>query len=100
MTKKELLKMNSHKLVSLWNEYCEAVNYDTDVIYDNDEEAFETYGFTIRGTMQNNKAGVYDWDHEFICSDGYGNPVSSNDPLELIDVDALHDWLLQKQHEA
>lgn len=99
MTIDQLNLMKDEKLIDLWNDYCDAVNYHTDIIYHNDDEAFDTYGFTINGTIINSKNGGYDWNHKWIASDGYGNPISADDPRGLMDLDALLEYL-QNQHEA
>ena len=98
MTLEQLNKMSADKIVALWNEYCEKVNYFTDMLYLNDDEAFSTFGFTINGTLINSHNDVYEWDDEFVTADGYGNPLSANDPKILMDLDALLEWCLQKQH--
>ncbi len=100
MTLEQLNQMNYDKLVFLWNEYCEEVNYFTDMLYVNDDEAFSTFGFTINGTLINSTNEVYDWDDEFVTADGYGNPLSAADPKILMDLDALLEWYLQKQHDS
>ncbi len=100
MTLQQLNQMSYDKLVFLWNEYCEEVNYFTDMLYANDDEAFSTFGFTINGTLINSTNEVYDWDDEFVTADGYGNPLSASDPKILMDVDALLEWCLQKEHDS
>jgi hypothetical protein len=100
MTLQQLNQMSYDKIVFLWNEYCEEVNYFTDMLYTNDDEAFSTFGFTINGTLINSTNEVYDWDDEFVTADGYGNPLSAADPKILMDLDALLEWYLQKQHDT
>ena len=92
--------MNYDKIVFLWNEYCEEVNYFTDMLYVNDDEAFSTFGFTINGTLINSNNEVYDWDDEFVTADGYGNPLSAADTKILMDLDAMLEWCLQKEHDS
>ena len=100
MTLEQLNLMSADKIVPLWNEFCEENNWFTDMLYPNDDEAFTTFGFTINGTLINSNNDVYDWDDEFVCSDGYGNPLSANDPKILMDLDALLEWYLQKEHDS
>ena len=100
MTLEQLNQMSYDKIVFLWNEYCEEVNYFTDMLYTNDDEAFSTFGFTINGTLMNSSNDVYDWDDEFVTADGYGNPLSAADPKILMDLDALLEWYLQKEHDT
>ena len=100
MTLEQLNKMSADKIVALWNEYCEEANYFTDMLYLNDDEAFSTFGFTINGTLINSHNDVYEWDDEFVTADGYGNPLSANDPKILMDLAALLAWCLQKEHET
>jgi hypothetical protein len=100
MTLEQLNQMSYDKIVFLWNEYCEEVNYFTDMLYENDDEAFSTFGFTINGTLINSNNDVYDWDDEFVTADGYGNPLSAADPKILMDLDALLEWYLQKGHDS
>ena len=100
MTLQQLNQMSHDKIVFLWNEYCEEVNCFTDMLYENDDEAFSTFGFTINGTLINHTNEVYDWDDEFVTSDGYGNPLSSGDPKVFMDLEDLLEWYLQKQHDT
>ena len=37
MTLQQLNQMSYDKIVFLWNEYCEEVNYFTDMLYTNDD---------------------------------------------------------------
>ena len=99
MTLQELNQMSYDKIVFLWNEYCEDVNYFTDMLYTNDDEAFSTFGFTINGTLINNTNEVYDWDDEYVTADDYGNPLSAADPKILMDLDALLEWVNKGDNE-
>ena len=87
--------MTETELIELWNEFCNDANYSDDIIYHNDEGAFEKMGFTIRQTCAARDRGDYDFDDLYIVLDGYGNPMSSNDAIEFVDEDNLIEWLLQ-----
>lgn len=99
MTQEELDNLGHDKIVSLWNAYCEEVSYFTDMLYVNDDEAFSTFGFTINGTLINNTNELYDWNDEFVTADGYGNPLSANDPKILMDLSALLEWVNKGDNE-
>lgn len=77
-----------NNLIQRWNDYCDEINA-SDHIYLNDEDAFETFGFTIAQTLRAMKANKYDWDDTYVQMDGYGNPVSFNKLEEHIDINEL-----------
>jgi hypothetical protein len=88
-----MVMISNEKVVYLWNDYCEGKDNFTEMVYPNNDDAFNTFGFTINSTLISVKNGTYEWDDEWITSDDYGNPVSSNDPKKLMDKDILNNLL-------
>ena len=82
--------MTDSKIIDLWNSHCEDAENFTGMVYPNDDDAFDTFGFTINGTLLNNHNEVYDWEHEWVTSDEYGNPMSSDDPKDLMDKEFVN----------
>lgn len=88
--------LSDTQLMSLWNEYCDHI-MACDHIYHNNEDAFETFGFTIAQTLRAVKADKYDWDDDYIQIDGYGNPFSFNDLRDEIDMAELEEYLYENE---
>ena len=84
--------MNEAELIQLNNEYCEAVNYRDNEIYDNDEYFFATYfeNDTI-GAVRAVSYGNYNYSHNYVKFNGYGNLesfsyFSTNDLCENVET--------------
>ena len=77
-----------NNLIQRWNSYCDEVSA-SDQIYDNDDDAFDILGITIKQVLSAQKTKRYNWDDKYIVLDGYGNPASFNDLLEHVDLDEL-----------
>jgi hypothetical protein len=86
-------KHTPDELINEWNLYIESINAPGDRVYWNNDDAFEELGLTIRQTLLAAKQDRYNWDHRFLTLDGYGNPLSSNDLDEVLDMDELEDWM-------
>lgn len=89
-------KSDSEK-VSLWNDYCSAQSNE-DEIYDFDEEFFELFfeGRPMEIARAVHFGDIQNWNDNYIRFDGYGNLVSFNNPLDVMDETALIEWLIEK----
>jgi hypothetical protein len=99
-TKEDILDLELDELLTLWNDYCDDVHYWDDQIYYNDEDFLS--GFTPLDIAQKVSYGSYDYTDEFITFDGMGNFHTLNYFEEIvnhIDIDALIDWLNEKEEE-
>ena len=88
-------KSDSEK-VSLWNDYCSAQSNE-DEIYDFDEEFFELFfeGRPMEIARAVHFGDIRNWNDNYIRFDGYGNLVSFNNPLDVMDETALIEWLIE-----
>lgn len=80
--------MTSDQLVELNNKYCEELNYSDSDIYNNDEDFFNTFFRNepmevVRATFY----GDYDFTHDYVIFNGYGNLETFN----YMDTDRLVD---------
>ena len=66
--------MNEAELIQLNNEYCEAVNYYDNEIYENDEYFFNAHfeGNPMAAVRAANY-GNYNYTHSWVIFNGYGN---------------------------
>ena len=69
----EIYSMNENELIELNNIYCESCNYADSHIYSNDEEFFEMLGWSGLRVAQAVFYGDYNYTHEWITFNGYGN---------------------------
>ena len=69
----EIYSMNENELIELNNIYCESCNYTDSHIYSNDEEFFEMLGWSGLRVAQAVFYGDYNYSHEWITFNGYGN---------------------------
>ncbi len=86
--KKAIEQMNEGQLVELNNMYCQEFGYHDNEIYENDEEffnmCFEGKPFkAVRATFY----GDYNFSHEYVIFNGYGNLETFN----TMDIEKLVD---------
>ena len=81
------------ELIAEWNNYVQSIQAPGDYVYWNNDESFEELGISIRQVLNAAKHDRYDWDHRFLTLDGYGNPISSNNLDDVLDMDELEDWM-------
>lgn len=79
--------MNSTEIMELNNRLCENLNYHDNMIYPNDDEFLEM--FDKINLVQRVCYGDYNYTHDFVWLDGYGNFESHN----FLDSDNLPDRL-------
>jgi hypothetical protein len=77
-TKAEILEiienMTSSELIDLNNTYCQSANYCDSEIYSNDEETLQMFfGNNILWAIQATQYGKYNYHHNWIKFNGYGN---------------------------
>lgn len=87
-----LIDATSDDLMLVNNQFCENNNYNDDLIYYNNQEFFEMFYSGDNGAfkaVQNSYYGNYNYSHDFVRFDGYGNLES----LEHIETDDLVDSL-------
>ena len=88
-------KRDSEK-IGLWNEYCQAQNYEE--IFHWDDYFFDIF---FEGKPQEAARaasfGQLNWNHEYIKFNGYGNleSMSEYEAVNSIDETALIEWLIE-----
>lgn len=65
--------MSEAELVQLNNLYCESINDYDSIVYSNDEEFFELINFSGLRVAQATFYGNYNYSHDWVTFDGYGN---------------------------
>lgn len=65
--------MSEAELVQLNNVYCESINDTDSIVYGNDEEFFELINFSGLRVAQAIFYGEYNYSHDWVTFDGYGN---------------------------
>ena len=65
--------MSEAELVQLNNVYCESINDYDSIVYSNDEEFFELINFSGLRVAQATFYGDYNYSHNWVTFDGYGN---------------------------
>lgn len=78
--------MDSSELVQLNNRYCEVANYLDNVIYDNESEFFSLFRDVEHFAQC--VSDKYEYGHNYVTFDGYGNLESFNrmSVNELVDL--------------
>lgn len=72
-------EMDSQELVELNNTYCQSANYSDSEIYLNDEEFFEVFfNGKVLEAVRAVSYGDYNYSHEWVKFNGYGNLESFN----------------------
>jgi len=78
--------MNHGELVYLNNQYCQSANYSDNEVFVNDEDFFSTFfGNDVIGAVRAVSYGSYNYSHEYVKFNGYGNLES----FSCFDVDDL-----------
>ena len=84
----EINDFNEADLIELNNLYCDSINAQEGFIYSNDEDFFEMINFTGLQVARAVFYGDYNYSHNWVSFDGYGNFKSYqfftiNDLVEL-----------------
>jgi hypothetical protein len=85
--KNAIENMDSSELMNLNNRLCDELNYSDHVIYSNDEDFLDMFDKT--NLVQRVCYGDYNYTHDFVWFDGYGNFKSDN----FLTTDNLPDLL-------
>lgn len=71
--------MDQSDLIQLNNEYCQAINAMDSEIFSNDQDFLETFfSNNLDGLARSICYGDYNYSHDFVRFDGYGNLESFN----------------------
>lgn len=77
--------LTDEEKVRLHNDFCRNCNYPDNEIYINDEEFFNTFfSNNVIEAVRAVSYGEYNYCHEYVMFDGYGNLQSFNYPDEYI----------------
>lgn len=91
-----LESLNDSELVTIHNTYCSDNNDSDDEIYCNDEDFFNTYfGSDVMGAIRAVSYGDFNYSHDYVKFDGYGNLETTNDPSEWIDKSEIANYILE-----
>lgn len=93
MTKEELEELDDEKVVDLWNDYCKNNNMGDDRIYhmdDLDDVLGRMWPSDLLDTIDFNRFSEGD---SYFGYNGYGYIESFNTPYDVIDVEALVEYL-------
>ena len=93
MTKEELEELDDEKVFDLWNDYCENNNMFDDTIYHMDEIddiLGKMYPTDLFDTIDFNRFNECD---SYFGYNGYGYIESFDTPYDVIDVEALVEYL-------
>ena len=91
MTKLERIEevlesMRDEDIVEVWNEYCDDVNCCDDRIYCMDWLEDDIRGMSAIDVIRTFCDSAFNVNDDWYWYNGYGNPVSSNDPFEQVSV--------------
>lgn len=94
--------MSEAELVQLNNVYCESINDMDSIVYSNDEEFFELINFSGLRVAQATFYGEYNYSHDWVTFDGYGNfksyAIFTTDCLiELVSV--IAEYISENQND-
>jgi len=69
----EIKEMDSSEIFDLNNRFCDSANYSCDQLFMNDDEFFEIFFSKSIDAVRAVHFGDYNWSHDFVMFDGYGN---------------------------
>jgi hypothetical protein len=85
-----LTDLSASDLVAIHNEYCESQNYSDCQIYSNDKEFFETFfSGKVVDAVKAACYGEYNYGHDWVMFNGYGNLESTSSPDRWVDLPAI-----------
>jgi len=94
--KQQIYSLADSDLWAVWDRVCDLYNFHEDRVYANDEEFLnEIWNPKPSEALRAAHFGDYNWSHEYVKFDGYGNLESSNDLMELIDDTQIEDCVNQ-----
>lgn len=87
--------LDDSELVNVNNEYCQNHNMD-DEIYINDEDFFNTFfEGKVLEAVRAVSFGEYNYSHEYVVFNGYGNLESFNNPTDRVDIESIAEDILE-----
>jgi len=93
-----LNELSTDDLVAIHNEYCQSCNYSDDEIFNNDEDFFTTYfENNVLGAVRACSYGEFQYSHDYVKFNGYGNLDSFNNPTEYVDIAAIAADILENE---
>lgn len=92
-----LENMSDSDIVDIWNRYCEECNYYDDRIEYMSELDELLYGMKPMDIINTFCDSAFNVNDDYFWFNGCGNPVSSNDPFEAVDVYSLARYI--ESHE-
>ena len=87
--------LNDSELVQIQNLYCDSAGYPDDQIYALDDEFFELCGFSGMKVAQAIFYGDFNYSHDWVSFDGYGNFKTANSPSQLMDFEGITEWIAE-----
>lgn len=82
--------LTDSETVSAHNQMCDNLNYPDDQIFSNDEEFFNTFfDNRVLEAVRAVAYGDYNYSHDWVKFNGYGNLESTNYPNDWIDEPQL-----------
>lgn len=94
----EFLKTEAltYDLMEMWNTKCQK-EQSSDQVYENSEDFFEMFFPKSVDAVRAAKYGEYEFTHDFVKIDGYGNLQSFNDITDFVDIEELADHILENE---
>jgi len=98
----QINNLSESELIELNNLYCQSIGSE-DEIYGNDEYFFETFfSGNVNEALRAAHFGTYNWSHEYVKFNGYGNLESFNsftvkDLCEY--VETIAEYAIENQSE-
>jgi hypothetical protein len=95
-----LNSLDNDSLITIHNQYCHVEKYYDDEIFINDEEFFNTFFHNaadeaVRATFY----GDYNYSHDYVKFNGYGNLESFNDASEFLYLKDIAKSILKSSDE-
>lgn len=97
--RKFLDTLSDSELVQIQNLYCDSAGYPDDQIYALDDEFFEMTGFSGLKVAQAVFYGDFNYSHDWISFDGYGNFKTTNNPSQFMDFEGIAEWIAENPED-
>lgn len=94
-----LTRLDDDQLISCWNEYQAETNSEQE-IYDFDDDFFEIFFSNPAEAARAVYFGeIESWNDPYIQFNGYGNLVSTNNPIDMISIYDLANHIERNQDD-
>jgi hypothetical protein len=95
-----LNSLDDNELVNFHNIYCQNQNNGDDEIYTNDEEFFNIFfEGKVLEAVRAVSFGEYNYSHDYVKFNGYGNLISFNSPSDEIDLNEIANEILENPQD-